>query len=161
SQFENIDRSIFADTANEKLFIARLYEGLAKAYEDDDSRKFQSYSNAIMEYYPQLIPFSGIKPSINLSVSGQDDKITKEVIDDLKDCNISLNNNNSIANADINFLKKGDAYEALITVRNMNGKIITNKQPLVFKKAEGVGSEIGLRLFGKGGAVVFEPPPKP
>jgi hypothetical protein len=30
-------------------------------------------------------------------------------------------------------------------------------QKLIFKKADGVGAEIGLRLFGKGGGIVFEP----
>ena len=49
----------------------------------------------------------------------------------------------------------------MITVRNSDGKIIANKEPLIFKKADGVGGEIGLRLFGKGGAVAFEPPAKP
>jgi hypothetical protein len=157
---EDMDRSVFADTANEKLFIARLYEGLARAYQGDE-RKFQLYSNAVMEYYPQLIPFSGITPSINLSVSGVDDANTKKVISDLKDCDINFNRSNSIANANITFIKKDDTYEALMTVRSMNGKLIAYNEPLIFKKTDGVGAEIGLRLFGKGGAVVFEPPPKP
>lgn len=158
--FENIDRSVFADTANEKLFIARLYEALSKANEGDDKRKFDLYSHALFDYYPQLIPFAGITPSINLSISGADDAITKQVVNDLKDCNISFNGSNSIANANVSFIKKETAYEALITVRSTSGKIIVNKEPLIFKKADGVGGEIALRLFNKGGAVVFEPPPK-
>jgi hypothetical protein len=157
---DNMDRSIFADTADEKLFIARLYECLARAYEGDDDKKFQLYSNALMQYFPQLVPFSGIKPSVNLSVSGTDDAVTKKVISDLKDCNINFNGKNSIANTNITFIKKGNAYEALISVRNMNGGIISDRSPLIFKKPDGVGREIGLRLFGKGGAVVFEPPPQ-
>ncbi|HXL59025.1 MAG TPA: hypothetical protein VN958_22335, partial [Chitinophagaceae bacterium] len=149
--------SIFADTANEKLFIARLYEELAKAYEGNDKRKFELYSNAVLEYYPQLIPFSGIACSVNLSVSGADDAVTKKVINDLKDCNINFNSDNYIAIANIEFNKKGNAYEALITVHSISGKIITNHERLIFKKADGVGSEIALRLFDKGGAPVYEP----
>ena len=159
-QLEDLDRSVFADTANEKLFIARLYESLARANESNEE-KFPLYSSAVMEYYPQLIPFSGLKPSINLSVSGVDDAVTKKVISDLKDCNINFNNDNSIANANISFIKRGDTYEALISARSINGKIIANKEPLIFKKTDGVGGEIGLRMFGKGGAVAFEPSPKP
>jgi hypothetical protein len=160
--FEAMDRAVFADTANEKLFIARLYEALSKSYEGKDEGKFQLYSNAVMNYYPQLIPFSGIKASVNLSVLGVDDAVTKKVIDDLKDCNIQFNSGNSIANADIAFIKKGQTYEALINVRTMDGKIVANKGAIIFKKPEGVGGEIGLRIFGKGnGTVMFEPPPKP
>jgi hypothetical protein len=159
NQLEEMDRSIFADTANEKLFIARLYEMLAISAEDKG--KLQLYAGAMMDYYPQLIPFSGIAPSVNLSVSGVDDAVTKKVISDLKDCNINFKSDNSIANANISFIKKGDTYEALVSVRSINGKIIANKQPLIFKKPEDVGGEIGLRLFGKGGAAVFEPPAKP
>ena len=160
-ELETMDHSVLADTANEKLFIARLYEALSKSYEGKDENKFQLYSNAMMNYYPQLIPFSGIKPSIKLTVSGADDAVTKKVIDDLKDCNINFNDDNSIANANVTFVKKGDTYEALISVSSIEGKIIANKEPLIFKKTDGVGGEIGLRLFGKGGAVVFEAPPKP
>ncbi len=153
---ENIDHSIFADTANEKLFIARLFEELAKVYEGNDKRRFELYSNAVLEYYPQLIPFSGIACSVNLSVSGADDAVTKKVINDLKDCNINFNSDNYIASANIVFNKKGNAYEALITVRSISGKIITNHERIIFKKADGVGGEIALRLFNKGGAVVYE-----
>ena len=93
---------------------------------------------------------------MNLSVSGVNDAVTKQVISDLKDCNINFNNDNSIANANVSLIKKGNAYEALISVREDKGKIIANKEPLIFKKTNGVGGEIGLRMFGKGGAVIFE-----
>jgi hypothetical protein len=68
--FENIDKTSFVDTANEKLFIARLYEGMARAYDDDGNKnKFTNYSNALFEVYPQLLPFTGIKTSMRLSFS--------------------------------------------------------------------------------------------
>lgn len=160
-EFENIDRTVFADTANEKLFVARLYEALSKSYENNDKRKYALYSNAMFNYYPQLVPFAGITPSMNLTITGAGDVITKQVVSDLKDCNINFNSGNNMANAIVSFTKKGNTYEALITVRSTSGKMIVNKEPIIFKKADGVGGEIGLRLFGKGGAVVFEPPVKP
>ena len=57
---ESLDRSAFVDTAHEKLFIARLCEALAKANEGNNTAKFERYSSYLLEYYPQLIPFSGI-----------------------------------------------------------------------------------------------------
>ena len=94
---------------------------------------------------------------MDLSVSGADDAVTKQAINDLKDCNINFNKDNSIAHANIVFSKKGSAYEAVINVYSNYGKIIANNERLIFKKADGVGGEIALRLFGKGGALVYEP----
>jgi len=153
---ENI-YSGYADTAHEKLFIARLFESLAKAYEGNNKGKFELYSDGILEYYPQLIPFSGITCSMSLAVSGANDAVTEQVINDLKNCNINFNNDNSIAKANIVFNKKGSAYEAVITAYSNKGIIIAAKERLIFKKANGVGGEIALRLFGKGGALIYEP----
>jgi len=159
-QLEDLDRSVFADTANEKLFIARLYEGMTKAYDDDGNKnKFTNYSNALFEVYPQLLPFTGIKTSMRLSFSGTDDGITKKVIDEIKDCNINTSPNEPSPSAIIVFNKKGASYEAIITVRSANGFPVINNQRLIFKKADGAGKEIALRLFGKGGALVYDPEP--
>jgi len=157
--FENLDRTAILDTANEKLFVARLYESLSKAYEENDNKNKQSaYSNALFEEYPQLIPFSGITMPMRLSVSGVDDAITKAVTNEIKKCNINFSGNNGPA-ATITFNKKSNSYEAIINVRSSTGKPIVNNARLIFKTAEGAGKEIALRLFGKGGALVYEPQP--
>jgi hypothetical protein len=157
---ENIDRSSLVDTANEKLFIARLYEGLVKAYDDNGNKnKFSSYCNALYEDYPQLLPYTGIRPSVKLSVSGTDDAITKNVVDEIKDCNISTSGKNSILSATVIFNKRGSSYEAVITVLSANGMPVVNNERLIFKKATGAGKEIALRMFGKGGALVYDPEP--
>jgi len=157
--FENLDRTAILDTANEKLFVARLYESLSKAYEESDNKNKQSaYSNALFEEYPQLIPFSGITMPMRLSVSGVDDAITKAVTNEIKKCNINFSGNNGPA-ATIIFNKKSNSYEAIINVRSSTGKPIVNNARLIFKTAEGAGKEIALRLFGKGGALVYEPQP--
>ncbi len=163
-EFEDIDRtSINADTANEKLFIGRLYEALAKGYADNgDKNKLDQYRNQLYQEYPQLVPFSGLEMKMKLSTSGEDNAITRKVISDMKDCNIKWLNDAGPVNpsAFITFNKRGDKYEALITVRMPSGKVIVNNERLIFKEADGVGGEIALRLFGKGGALVFDPPPK-
>ncbi len=161
---ENMDRTTTADTANEKLFVARVYENLSQAYNSNgDKTKFAMYSSGLMDEYPQMIPFAGIPLSMRLSVSGVDDAVTKNVTSQIRDCNINFTNevNSGTADVKIVFNQKGSSYEALITVRSGNGKLIVNNERLIFKKAEGAGSEIALRLFGTGGAVVFDPPPAP
>lgn len=153
---ENMDRSVIADTAHEKLFIARIYESLARAFEGDDNDKFENYTSAVLENYPQLIPFSGLICPLQVSFTGTDDEMTTQVKNDLRDCNIDFNTRSAIAKANIAFTKKGNIYEAVINVKSSTGKIIVNRQRLIFKKATGVGGEIALRLFGKGGALVYE-----
>lgn len=159
-ELENIDRKTIADTTSEKLFVARLYENLAQAYTNNgDKTRFSLYSNALMETYPQIVPFAGIPVSMQVSVTGTDDAVTKAVTSEIKGCNINFTDapNSGTAVARIVFNKKGSSYEALITVHSGSGKLLVNKERLIFKKPDGAGKEIALRLFGKGGAVVYEP----
>lgn len=159
--FDHILRTTVLDTSNEKLFVGRLYEGLCKAYKDDGRKSTYSlYRNNLYETFPQLIPFSGIKMKMMLKTSGADDETTKQVIKDVKDCDIEwVNNNDEYAPvANVTFNKRGNKYEAIISVRSGMNKPIVSNERIIFSKPEAVGQEIALRLFGKGGALVFEAP---
>jgi hypothetical protein len=160
--YEWLVKNTLLDTTTEKLFLARLYEGLAKSYDPtNDNNNFSNYRNYYFDEYPQLVPFSGIRIKMKLNISGVDDAVTKDVVDDLKDCNIDFVNeadNNTVV-ANIDFEKRSDKYEASINVQSASGKNIVNEGKMVFKNADGAGAEIALRLFGKGGAMVFDPPP--
>lgn len=147
------------DPENEKLLVARVYEILSHAYdEQDNTERFAEVSNSYFETYPQLVPFSGIRMKMHLNVSGTSDAMTKEVIDDLKDCNIEWASDNevNIPVVTITFDQKGKAYEAIIDVTDGKGKPVVTGQQLIFKKAEGTGKELALRIFGKGGEKEFE-----
>jgi hypothetical protein len=161
---ESLNESVVLDTAHEKLFVARLYETLAHIYDDNgDKADFRQFRNSLFEEYPQLVPYSGLKMEMKLVTAGIDDKVTREVIDELKDCNIKWISDNGVQApmATIGFEKKGTAYQAIISVISASGKIVTGNQKLIFKQAKGAGGEIALRLFGKGGALVYDPPPPP
>ncbi|MGN6615655.1 MAG: tetratricopeptide repeat protein [Ilyomonas sp.] len=155
--FEWMVKSTLLDTSHEKLFLGRLYEGLAKAYAEDKQKDNAAfYTNMVMEEYPQLAPFSNLQMRMRLSTSGVQDEITKNVINTVKDCNINWQNNSTnTANASVSFVKKGDSYEAVINVISATGKPVVTNEKLVFKKTEGVGNEIALRMFGKGGGLVY------
>lgn len=159
NDFENIVANTKIDTANEKLFTGRLYEDLTHAYKGSNSAdNYNLNRNLLVETYPQLVPFSNIKMPVQLSVSGDEDAKTNEVIEDLKDCNIDFKSQSNAAIATVQFTKKGDKYEAIINVKSAYGKTIVAGERLIFKDIKGVGAELGLRIFGKGGAVVFEAP---
>lgn len=147
------------DTANEKLYLARLYEVLANAHaKDENDYNTTFFRNILFEEFPQLIPFSDLKIKMRLTVSGLDDAITKEVISTLKDCNIdwTSDSDTNIPEAIIRFDKKGRSYQAIINVKSGKGKLIVSDQELIFKKPTNVGKELALRLFAKGGGIEFQ-----
>ncbi len=158
--YKQLIKDVALDTTAEKLFLARLYEGLAKgSKEAGNGLDYNFYSNTLYECYPQMLPFSGIKAKIKLNTSGVDDETISDVVKELKKSNIEWVNDadgNTLI-ATVNFKKIGDKYHANITVQSGTNKTVVNGEKLIFKKAEGVGKEIALRFFGKSGALVFDP----
>ena len=151
---ENTLNTALLDTAHEKLFVARLYEGLARSYaHDDDEDKAANMRYKFFKEYPQLIPFSGFEIKMNLSTSPFNTAMEKNIIKELKSCNIDFTNERSsnIPAAYIKFSKLKNKYEADYGVVAADGKIITPLQKMYFKTGDGVGKELALRLFGVGG----------
>ncbi len=75
-------------------------------------------------------------------------------------CNIQWTSDNRVPAANITFVKRSEKYEATLQVKSGLGKPIVTNQKIVFKETDGAGEEFALRLFGKGGALVFETQPK-
>ena len=151
-------RSAF-EYQHEKLFLARLYELLA--LDSEDEAKQITYQNSFYKEFPQLIPYSGLEFRMSLRVEGDEDPVIKHVISDLKKCNIDFEDNINIPQARIQFSKKGSSYLALINVTDADGNPVISNGQLFFKTNEGLGKELALRLFAKGGAVTFEPEQQP
>jgi hypothetical protein len=153
----NSPNGIPTDTTNEKLFLARLYEVLAASAEDDESKEYDNYQDKALEEFPQLVPFSGNTIKMKLTVAGNTNGTIKEVIDDLKDCNINwVESGNNIPEVNISISEKGKNYQVLYNVISGSGKPIVSMGEMIFTKADGAGKELALRLFGKGGALKYE-----
>lgn len=156
---ENLANTVFLDTAHEKLFLGRMYEALARAYgQEENEAKKDLLMNTLFEEYPQLIPFSGITPGMHLQVTGNEDAVTKKVVEDLRDCNIKWLplTGSSTPVASVVFRKKGIKYEVTINViSGTNKKVVTNER-FLFMHPEGAGKEIAMRLFGSSGAAELE-----
>lgn len=157
NELEEILTKSKVDAANEKLFLGRLYEAASRAYNHSKSTYSQLfYNNLLLENYPQLIPFSGIEMNMNLATSGLNDATTKTIVDDLYDTNINWTNNTNTPTVNIYFEKKGNRYQATINVLSANNVQVINNRKLVFNNAKNVAREIALRIFGKGGSMVFD-----
>jgi hypothetical protein len=159
--YEELLNKTLLDTAQEKLFLARTYEGLAKAYKDNDEQERSDlYTNLLYERYPQLIPFSGLAPKVKLTVTGDDDEVTKDAVDELKDADIRFvdgADENTII-ATVSFQKIGIKYQAIVNARSANNIQKVSRQIFFFKDAKGAGKELAKRIFGSGGALEIELP---
>lgn len=154
---ENLIQTTKLDTENEKLFLGRLYEAIAKVYDKADNtgnRNF--YNNLLLETYPQLIPFSGLRLRLNLEISGISDPVVRSVLDDLTDLNIRWVYNQQAPTVALHFEKRGEKYQATIQVRSVSNKIIVSNTGLIFQTPDGVAGELGLRIFNKGGSLVYQ-----
>lgn len=90
NEFESLLENEYLDPENEKLLIARINEGLSKAYTEKDNNILAD-ENLLAFYinFPQLVPYSDLKMKFNLEVVNK--VLTPEqedIIEDLKDCNI-------------------------------------------------------------------------
>jgi hypothetical protein len=157
--YKQMVKEVLLDTAHERLFLGRLYEGLAKGNDEDGNERDKNfYANVLYEEYPQLLPFSGITMPMKLNTSGVSDANTEKVLKELKHCKINwvddADGNTPIAN--ISFVKKGDKYEATVNVKSGSNLPMVANEKMVFKDTDGAGKELALRLFAKSGAMVFE-----
>lgn len=154
--FENILQTALLDTAHEKLFIARLYESLARSYAHDDKKdKAESMRYNFFKEYPQLIPFSGFTVKMHLSTSPSNSGMGKNIIKQLKEADIDFTDdiNPTIPSAFIKFSRLKNKSEVDYGVVDADGKIIVPLQKMYFTKEEDVGQELALRLFGISGPI--------
>lgn len=165
-EYENLLNNTLLDTAHEKLFLARMYEGLAKSYNYFNAdKKRDIYTNLLYEHFPQLIPYSGLPVKLKLNVTGYEDDVTKAAIKELKNCDIKFvdaADENTIT-ATVTFQKKGIRYEVNTIAKSANNIEVTRQKIKLFyfTKSEGTGSEIAKRIFGSSGALEVQPPPTP
>ncbi len=147
------------DRDYEKLYAYRLLEVLARC--EEDSEKKLTLAKKCFEAFPQLVPYSGIVCQMQLEwVGSSNDVVMQTVKEEVKACNVEWVESADVPKAQVMVEKKGDTYRLVINVWNHAGKSVLSNSELLFKKPEGVGKELALRLFGKGGAVQFEPEPK-
>ena len=151
---EDILYNTLLDTAHEKLFLARVSETLAKGYYDTHERT--KYNDMLMFYlreFPELLPYSGLHLNVRFTQTGLDDDITRKVVKQLRGCNIQLVNGDdpSLINVVVGFEKKKDKYIVSYSSTDNSGRIICKGSRIIFKKADGIGKELALRMFGVSG----------
>ncbi|WP_435413352.1 hypothetical protein [Psychroserpens mesophilus] len=122
-EFERVLEDDYLDETNEKLLIARIHEGLSKAYEEKEN--MVAANDNLMAFYmnfPQLLPYSDLKMKFNFKVANK--TLTPEqekIVEDLKDCNIEwVENDLNWPTLSINFTKndKNQVIDYQVEVAN-------------------------------------------
>ncbi|HSC52172.1 MAG TPA: hypothetical protein VLC98_01025 [Phnomibacter sp.] len=146
------------DSAHQKLFTSRLYEGLwREAVRTKDTDKALQFQQLMFNNFPNLIPFSSLPFTMQLEQKGYSDANTRQIISELKNCNIQFSNQSHIPRAVVSFARKGSKYEALINMYDAND-IPKFQDRFLFSHPDRVAEEIALRMFGKKGALEIEQP---
>jgi hypothetical protein len=147
-KFENILESEFLDASNEKLFVARINEGLSKAYaEKEDVALADKYLKAFYTDFPQLVPYSDLEMKFNFEVLNK--SLTEEqeaIVEDIKDCKIEwVENDSNWPTLKINITKKED--KQLVNYQVEEDGEIKIEGSLDFN-TENLGQLIVFRAFG-------------
>ncbi|WP_123985354.1 hypothetical protein [Taibaiella soli] len=151
---DNILRSPDTDLEFEKLFIARVFEAEVTCNQElKNERAANEFMYRMYQEYPQLLPYTGFKPNMNLHVGPVNDKEDALVLDRLKKCNINWVTDRAIAAPDVyvNFYRKGKTKTIEYTVVDASGNTIVEKQSFSWQKPDEAGVALAYRLFNIGG----------
>ena len=138
------------DVEYEKLLIARTLQAQAEcAKKQENENAYNDRMYRMYQFYPQLIPYTGMAMNMQLSVSGN---APADFIDRLKGCNINWVTSSSIPapKAILSFSGTGDKQKVTYYVADQSGRELIPRQTLPFKTAEGAVL-LAYRLFNIGG----------
>jgi len=139
------------DADYEKLFTARIYQAEAVCADKlERTAERNEWLYKLYVLYPQLVPFTGIKPNMIVHLSGD---VDKDVEKRLYAFNINrVNKTNTTApEAYVVFTGRGKKKTITYYVLDRGGNYIVPQQSFSWQKAEETGKELGYRLFNIGG----------
>lgn len=135
------------DLEYEKLFVARTYETLAECAKE--KKNTSEYNESLYSFYtnfPQLLPYSDLKPNLRLNIIGTPDQ---KVVDRLKDCNINWvkDGNTPAAEVTLKFTTSGKKKIVRYDVMDKRGREIVKRDNYTYTKPEEAGVILAYRLF--------------
>lgn len=136
------------DTEFEKLLIARSYEALAECAKA--LKHTSEYNESLYGFYtsyPQLVPFSELRPNMRLSVIGTPDAA---VVARLKTCNINWVSDRSIPAPEVTlkFSRNGNKKTITYFVTDRSGREIVTREDYTYtSKSEEAAIVLAYRLF--------------
>ena len=149
--FESILKESAIDAEYEKLFIARVYEGLCVCEQKLGIQTDNGYIAKLYSIYPQLIPFSGLKMAMHLQSNDQN-STQRLIINNLLKTNINWANLGGTDIPEVHILFKSTLGKPLIECMvSLNGKTIIGPQTFRYtNQVEEAGHKLSMSIFGVG-----------
>jgi len=138
------------DTKYERLLIARTLQAQAEIMlKKKDNNAFNDRIYQLYQYYPQLLPYTGLTMNMRLQTSGN---IPEDFLARLKECNINFTSDQNIPAPTASLSFSGIEGKRMVDfyVTDAGGQIIVKKQSLPFKTANDA-VKLAYRLFDIGG----------
>ncbi len=143
--FEQVINDPDRDDPFQTMLIARVYEGLAVATKGEQQQK---YIQQLYALYPQLIPFTDLSMSFNLTVEGQTNEAQEKILDELHDTNINFITASTIPTLRLSFIQNGQAINAHYLVQSGNQPVQQGVLRIEESERSGAGKLLAYRLFG-------------
>jgi len=138
------------DPDYERLLIARVLQAQAEcAEEQENTDAYNDRMARLFRYYPQLIPYTGLKMNMELHISGN---APEAFVARLKDCNINwtADRRTQAPRVFLQFSGRGDKSKVAFEVLDAAGNVIIPRQIFSYKKS-GDAVTLAYRLFNIGG----------
>lgn len=137
------------DAEYEKLLLARVLQAQAEcAKETNDETTKNERLYRFYQYYPQLVPYTGLKMNMRLHISGAEDK---DFVNRLKSCNINWIDGGATPAPEVHLVFKhvGNKKSVGYYVMDNAGRYMVKQQNMSYNKAEDA-VKLAYRLFGVG-----------
>ena len=127
------------------MLKARIYEGLALATSGSDQRR---YIQQFYDLFPQLVPFSDLNMSFQLSIEPTDIDDASEIISDLKQSNINWTGNSSAPEVSVSFSRQNTGIEVKYSVEQNGASLQSGSFYVTENDFDSAGKLLAYRLFG-------------
>lgn len=137
------------DSDFEKLLIARTLQAQAEIFlKKKDHNAYNDRMYRMYQYYPQLIPYTGLQMNMHLRITGN---APEDFMKRLKDCNINFTNDAAVPapQAYLSFTGSRDKKRVEFYVADESGNTIVQRQILPYKTADDA-VKLTYRLFDIG-----------
>ena len=137
------------------LLTARVYEGLAMASGGEIQKE---YIKGLYLIYPQLLPFTDLTMSFQLTTNDQLSETEQNILTDLRDSRIDFTEDENAPVVSLAFAKNGEALDINYNVKDGDQLLQQGSLRVEQNELESAGKLLAYRLFGVMKSTVGEKP---
>lgn len=153
--FQQVLRDEGIGSPFETLLKARVYEGLALASSGSER---EQYTRQLYELYPQLVPFTDLTMTFQLSTKGAESEAAKKVLKELRQSEVDFGSDEAAPRVDISFAETATGLLIQYAVQGGGGTRTQGTLDVPNDQLSGAGKILAYRLFGIQKEILREQP---